>query len=57
MTIKFREYDGSTPVSEHLIEGRTPSGWLYKNWHRISQEDFYNKDLTEDDLKRMYPEE
>jgi len=43
------------PKNKPLIEGRIPSKWLFDNGWRISQKDFYNFDLSEKDLKSLYP--
>ena len=53
-TIKFRRYPSVGSKREPVIEGRIPSNWLLDNHHRISEEDFYNAELTEEDLKRKY---
>lgn len=53
--IKFRKYnEASNPSNKPLVEGRVPSGWLMKNAHRISQDDFYNKRLSEEYLRTKY---
>jgi hypothetical protein len=51
--MKFRTYDASVKCTEPIIEGRVPSKWLEENMHKISKEDFYNQELTEDDLKML----
>jgi hypothetical protein len=54
--IKYRKYS-PLPIDTHpLIEGRVASPWLYRNMHAITHEDFYNKSLAEEDLKKKYPE-
>lgn len=45
------------PSLEPLLEGRKVSRWLMDNGNSISPEDFYNKSLTEDDLKAKYTKE
>ncbi len=39
---------------ESKVRGSVPSRWLMDNDHRISEEDFYNENLSEDDLKIKY---
>ena len=39
---------------EPLLVGRVPSLWLARNGREIPQDDFYNFNLTEDDLKKKY---
>lgn len=41
--------------TEPAIKGRVPTPWMFENMHRISREDFYNENLTEEDLKKLYP--
>ena len=53
MSYNWRKYDGPT-VPSLLIEGRTASGWLMDNMYQISDDDFYNRDLSEQDLKDKY---
>jgi len=56
--IKFRAYSLTPlPVGAPLIPGRTPSGWLAKYGHKITEEDFYNPDLSEADLKAKYTDD
>lgn len=54
--IKWRKYinDHLLPYPKPLIQGRVDSAYLFYNAHRISQKDFYNFDLTEEDLKQKY---
>lgn len=56
MQVQFRKYTNLPISTQPLIEGRTGSKWLLDNMYRISEEDFYNQSLTEDDLKKKYGE-
>jgi hypothetical protein len=53
----FRVFAEDIPVEalRPLIEGRVPTGWIMRNGNDIALDDFYNQDLTEDDLKQKYP--
>lgn len=55
--VKFRKFKTDIEITEPIITGRVPSGWLYWNTHRISEEDFYNENLTEQDLKDEYEDD
>lgn len=47
--------DNSFPPTATLaIEGRVPTAWLLENMHKVSREDFYNQELTEENLKDKY---
>lgn len=52
--MKFRKYPELSLGTEPLLEGRACSKWLVDNMWDISKEDFYNFDLTEEDLKKKY---
>ncbi len=45
------------PSHEPILRGRVASKWLVDNGNLISQDDFYNKTLTEEDLKAKYIDE
>ena len=46
--------DRSLPAStEAAIVGRVPSAWLMENMHSFSPDVFYDKSLSEDNLKAM----
>lgn len=53
-TIRFRRYAAFPPSPEPLIKGRVPTPWILRNMYSISKEDFYNEELTEEDLKKKY---
>ena len=53
-TLKWHRYDALPETTEPLMEGRVPSKWLLDHMWDISREDFYNFDLTEEDLKKKY---
>ncbi len=56
--VKYRNYLFPLPPSlEPLLKGRVGSKWLFANANSISKEDFYDENLTEEDLKEKYTDE
>jgi len=51
--VKYGTYDTLPISTEPLIKGRVPSPWMMDHGHCVTQDEFYNFDLSEDDLKRI----